>query len=523
MPFRELNRQQIWMLPPTLDELIPNDHPARFIAAFVDSLDKSFWDKLGIGIDGEPLGAPAYHPRALLGVWLYGFMTSTRSSRKLETACRDQIPYLWLTGWQRPDHNTLWRFYKEHRKNMRHLFKLTVRTAVKLDLVDLAVQAIDGTKIAGNASRDRTYDRKGLKRLLERTDKAINELEQDNNAGNDAFFVHLPEKLRKAKYLRNQVKEALDQLADKDGQKRINLTDNDAVFMKSRQGIVTGYNMESVASPLKTNKTKTSGMLLTGLNVVSEQDDHYQLIPMLKQSEEMTGKLVEITLADAGYHSGANLAICEQRKQMIIMPESQEQRLKSPYHKDNFIYNSHTDCYGCPKNQSLRYMETRTIANKEVRVYGGLSAVCRKCPAFGKCTKNRYRGREILIGQHDEELRRHRTRMLTEKAKIIYKRRKEIIEPAFGIIKEQMGVRRFLLRGLDNVKNEAETLATAFNLRTLCTIFNSGAFEKRRLLIVSMSEIGIIVRNLFVFLCISRNINKMKGFSFIPTTLFESY
>ena len=124
MPVRELNRQQTWLLPPTLDELIPDDHPARFVATIVDSLDQVMWEKLGISLDGELLGAPAYHPRALLGVWLYGFMTSTRSSRKLEAACRDQMPYLWLTGWQHPDHNTLWRFYKEHRAEMRHLFKL---------------------------------------------------------------------------------------------------------------------------------------------------------------------------------------------------------------------------------------------------------------------------------------------------------------------------------------------------------------------------------------------------------------
>ena len=109
--------------------------PGRFIASIVDSLDDSIWGKMSIVIDGEPLGAPAYHPRALLSVWLYGFMTGTRSSRKLEAACRDQMPYLWLTGWQHPDHNTLWRFYKEHRAKMHHLFKLTVRTAVKVDLV----------------------------------------------------------------------------------------------------------------------------------------------------------------------------------------------------------------------------------------------------------------------------------------------------------------------------------------------------------------------------------------------------
>jgi transposase len=85
-------------------------------------------------------------------------MTGIRSSRKLEAACRDQVPYLWLTGWQRPDHNTLWRFYQAHRDAMRKLLKYTVATAIELDLVDLAVQAVDGTKIAANAAGDRTYD-----------------------------------------------------------------------------------------------------------------------------------------------------------------------------------------------------------------------------------------------------------------------------------------------------------------------------------------------------------------------------
>jgi len=132
MPLRALNREQAWLLPPNLGELIPADHPARFVAAFVDALDNAAWIELGIGPDGEPLGAPAYHPGALLSVWLHGFMTGIRSCRKLEAACRDQVPYLWLTGWQRPDHNTLWRFYQAHREALRKLLKHTVVTAVEL-------------------------------------------------------------------------------------------------------------------------------------------------------------------------------------------------------------------------------------------------------------------------------------------------------------------------------------------------------------------------------------------------------
>lgn len=198
MPLRPLNREQAWLLPPALGELIPNDHPARFAAEFVDALDPAAWVELRILADGEPLGAPAYHPRALLSVWLYGFMTGIRSSRKLEAACRDQVSYLWLTGWQRPDHNTLWRFCQTHRQAMRSLLKFTVATAVELKLIDLAVQAIDGTKIAANAAGDRTYDSTGLHRLLERAEMAITELETQNEAGNDPAPPRLPEELQRA-------------------------------------------------------------------------------------------------------------------------------------------------------------------------------------------------------------------------------------------------------------------------------------------------------------------------------------
>ena len=108
------------------------------------------------------------------------------------------------------------------------------------------------------------------------------------------------------------------------------------------------------------------------------------------------------------------------------------------------------------------------MVKKEVMVYGGLEAVCRLCSAFGVCTKNRWRGRELLIGSYDTLLRNHRNWMVTPEAKTAYQRRKELSESTFGIIKEQMGLRRFLLRGLNNIKAESIMVATAFNLRSLC-------------------------------------------------------
>jgi transposase len=467
MPLRPLNRQQSWLLPPTLDELIPDDHPVRFIASFVDTLDDNIWEQMNVNIVGEPLGAPAYHPRALLSVWLYGFMTGTRSSRKLEVACRDQMPYLWLTGWQHPDHNTLWRFYKEHRAKMRHLFKMTVRTALKMDLVDMAVQAVDGTKIQANASRDRTYDANGLQQLLKRTEAVIQELEKQNEEGDYPPPVHLPEKLRQTQLLHTEVKAAIEHLAEEDGLKRINLTDNDAELMKSRQGIVPGYNIQTVVSPIKVKEAETAGgMLITAVDTVRDADDHHQLVNMIEQSEETVGEKAGITVADAGYHSGANLEACEERNQKVAMPESQEKRAKPACH-ERFNYDASTDSYVCPLGKTLKFIAIRSIVNKVVRVYGGLGSTCHLCSEFGVCTKSRYKGRELLIGPHETLLQSHRDWMATHDAKIAYRRRKELSEPSFGIIKEQIGFRRFLLRGLDNAKMEVIMVAIAFNMRAL--------------------------------------------------------
>ena len=346
MPLRDMPCGQAWLLPPSLDELLPLDHPARFVAEFVDALDREDWKELGVEIEGDPLGASAYHPRALLSVWLFGFVTGIRSSRKLEAACRDQIPYLWLTGWQHPDHNTLWRFYKDHRQAMRSLFKRTVRTAVAMELVDLAVQPVDGTKVVATASSCRSYDAEALSKMLERLDRAIAELEDQNEGETDGAPVHLPEKLADKRTLRDQVRRAMDELEDLKGRKSINLTDRDARFMKMRQGFLPAYNAQAMVSPVKTGQ-ETSGMLVTAVELVDEPADYARLIPMLQRAEETTGVKTPLTLADAGYHSAAALQGCADRVQQVAMPESPRgMALDHPYHKDRFTYDAdsaHTD------------------------------------------------------------------------------------------------------------------------------------------------------------------------------------
>ncbi len=244
-------------------------------------------------------------------------MSGVRSCRKLEVACRDQIPYLW----QHPDHNTLWRFYRGNRQAMRKLFERTVRTAVAMELVDLAVQAVDGTKVVANASVNRSYDVEGLRGLLERLERAIADLEAQNEGGEDAAAVHLPEELADKEVLREQVRQVMADLTSQKRHKRINLTDREARLMKGRQGIVAGYNAQAMVSPMEPDRGAT-GMLVTAVDVVDQANDNAMLVPMMEQAEETTGTKSQMTLADTGYFAASHLQECSRRGQHVVVSES---------------------------------------------------------------------------------------------------------------------------------------------------------------------------------------------------------
>jgi transposase len=483
MPNRAFSREGTWLLPPTLEELIPADHPARYVAAFVDGLDRAAWGEVGVAPDGAARGALGYHPRLLLGVWLYGFMSGVRSSRKLEAACRDQLPFLWLSGWQRPDHHTLWRFYRGHRAAMRRLLKRTVRVAIGAGLVDLAVQAVDGTRVAGSAARERSLTAEGLAHLLERTEAAIADLEAQNAGGDEPPPPRLPERLTQLAALREQIQEAQARVAAEDGPTRTNLTDEDATLQKARGGgFVVGYNAQAMVAgvtiPQPDGTVGAGGLLITAADVTTDRDDHEQLVPLREQAVATTEAPIGTLLADGGYHSAANLAACAAADQVVLVPDPQAPRPGgSPYHKDRFVYDAATDTFTCPQGQTLTFQgfDSRQAGGPPIRRYRPSKLACDACPARAACTPAKAKGRSLTVGPDDAQLRAHRTFMATEDARTAYRRRKTLPEPAFGILKEQQAARRFLLRGLDNVRAEWSLLATAFNLRTLARAWRLSA------------------------------------------------
>src|SRR5262245_29548753 len=202
-------RQQ-WLLPPAIEDWVGPDHPARFIREVVDALDLV---ALGFPQRVSFDGRPNYAADLLVKVWLYGYMNAIRSSRKLERAAREHMGVIWLTGNQAPDHNTLWRFWRDHRAPLRQVLKALSRMALRSGLIELVLHAVDGTKVVAQAAKAGVLTRERLEKDLAVLDTAIEEVmaEVDGNearAGAGGGY-RLPAQWQEAVQRREQWREVL--------------------------------------------------------------------------------------------------------------------------------------------------------------------------------------------------------------------------------------------------------------------------------------------------------------------------
>ena len=151
----EADYQQAMLLPACVEDWIGTEHPARYIRELIRSLDL---EGLGFSSPDEQMGGKVYSQRLLLGLWLYGYWKRIRSSRKLESACGEEMAFIWLSGNTRPDHNTLWRFWSQNQAGIKRLFQRSVELAMEMGEVELVLSAIDGTKLQAVAWYDNTED-----------------------------------------------------------------------------------------------------------------------------------------------------------------------------------------------------------------------------------------------------------------------------------------------------------------------------------------------------------------------------
>jgi len=300
---------QLEMLPPCLEDWAPPDHPVRFLRAFVDALDLA---AMGFRQRESAEGAPNYAPDLLLKAWLYGYLERIRSTRRLERACRDYLPLVWLTGRHAPDHNTLWRFWRDNREALRRVFRAGVRVAAERGLVGMICHALDGTKIAAVASARTTEHREDLERALKRIEAPIAEMEAavEKAEEEEAGEYRLPEPLQEAEKLQEAIRASLGRMEEVE-REHLHPGEPEARLMPSAGRNQPAHNAQAVVD--------AQAGIIVAETAVNAESDNQMLVPMLEEAKTNLGAVAEETVADGGYSSAQQFTEAQARGYEVLV------------------------------------------------------------------------------------------------------------------------------------------------------------------------------------------------------------
>ena len=470
------NYDQMDLLPQCLEDWVAPDHPARFIREFVDALDLS---ELGFQQRESEEGRPPYAAELLLKVWVYGYLSRIYSTRELEKACREMLGLLWLTGRNNPDHNTLWRFWRDNRVALRAVFRQVVQVARKNQLVGLICHAVDGTKIRAACSRRTMEHAKELKEGLAKVEASIQEMElavEEAEAQEEGEY-RLPEALADRQQLREAIRGSLARMKAA-RREHLHPQEPEARMMQCEGHAEPAYNAQAVV--------EDQHQLVVAEAVVNAENDAHQLTAMIGEVRQNLGEVAKETVADGGYASAEELGKAEKQGYGVIVSVKAAGPV-GEFHTSRFQYDGEHDQVVCPRGETLSFQGIRRHWQKPfpLRVYRCQNF--RDCPRRAECTRDRH-GRLIEIGPHHGAVERQRQKQTQEGKRQLLKKRKGIVEPVFGTIKQVMGFRRYTVRGLEKVRTQWSLVCTAFNLRKLHTLWSQGKLHLRRRALTSSAS-----------------------------------
>jgi transposase len=447
---------QQFLLPPALEDWVPKDHPARFLREFVDQLDLS---GLGFVITESTEGRPGYAPSLLLKIWLFGYMHRIRSTRKLEVACREQLSLVWLCGMLQPDHNSLWRFWRDNKRALRAVFKKSVQLSLEAGLVGLVLQALDGTKIQAACSKHTAWNKKNLQELLHVLDGELDKTEAQltvEAASDPSSSYRLPESLTEREALRQKVRAGLEQMeqAQRD---HLHPGEPEARRMQCEGKNRFAYNAQAVID-------EQAGVIVAA-EVTNHENDAGLVVPLVQQAQQNCGRQADATVADGGYGSGVDIAqAAQQQVHLLVRPAMDSVAAKKRFHAYNFDYQKERDVVLCPEGRDLRFARNIKQKGQTVRIF---RCDHHDCPVRAQCTKDQRRRRFVEIWAHTEAVQQMRARIKEAKAATQLGKRGQIIERVFGHLKQHESWRRWTARGLEAVNAQWALLCCAFNLRIL--------------------------------------------------------
>lgn len=467
---RGLDRDQVQMLPPCVEDYVTAEAPVRFIDAYVDGLDLA---KLGFSrCQPKVTGRPAYHPGDLLKLYLYGYLHRIRSSRRLEAEATRNLELIWLLRGLRPDFKTIADFRKDNRAVFKGVFREFNLLCRKLELFGAELVAVDGSKFKALNSPRRHLGAAQLREILQRIDERIEAYLRDldsqdqeaatasSQGGGDAGGggASLQEKIRRLRQSRAGHATLLEEL-EKSGQDTVWLTDGDARLMhdKQRGSYMTGYNVQAAVD--------TRHDLIIAQDVVQSSNDRGELAAMAVAAKEELEAATLKVVADKGYHEAMQLEACEQAGIEAYVPSQRTTSGRSSkdgravFGKEAFRHDAEADVYHCPAGQQLRYRAKGSCRGKVVLHYAN-AAACQSCVMKSACTSGTHRSIRRLPNEAVVERAARRLAQRPDMAVL----RRQSVEHVFGTLKE-WGHGSFLMKGLEKVRAEFSLSALAYNMR----------------------------------------------------------
>lgn len=462
-----VDRHQVALFPESLDDYVAANSSVRVIDEFVQGLNM---DEFGFRRAAPAAeGRPGYDPRAMLALYIYGYLNRTRSSRRLEAETHRNVEVIWLMRKLRPDHKTIAEFRRIHPKALKQVTRTFLMLCQELELLGSTLVLIDGTKLRADNNLDRTYTAGRTTRLIRQIEasiaKYLSELDQQDRQEKGTGGPTDPELPRKLEALRARQKElqAIQAQIDQTGE-QVSLTDPDSRRMKVRGTVEVCYNAQIAVD--------SKHALIVAHEVTNAENDMEQLGPMALAAKDAMGVDTLEVAADAGYFSHAQIGLCEANGITAYVPATQTSNNAKigRFTKQEFSYDESRDAYQCPAGQWLDRRSQKQTRNGRILGYYLNPAACRSCPIRAQCTRDQYarritrRPEEVQVAAMRERLAR-RTGMMA--------RRKAAVEHPFGTLKRGMDMGYFLLRGLERVNGEFALSVTAYNLKRVMKILGA--------------------------------------------------
>jgi transposase len=505
--YTEFNGCYQLVLPLNFEMLIPVDDSVRLLSQILEGLDYSKLYRAYSHTGRKP----SVDPKILFKVLTYAYSNNIYSSRKIETACRRDINFMWLLqGAKAPDHSTIARFRKEYlADSVENLFYQMIQYLHSIGEIKFENLFVDGTKIEANANRYTFVWKKVVNKneakmfmkiqscietinltymtnlavakdtLLDDMKKALDYVKEKIQEAH----IEIVHGIGKRKSELQKFKEELESFHERqenynlhnqlfDGRNSYSKTDPDATFMHMKDDhmrnsqLKPGYNVQ----------IGVESEYVTGVGVFQDRADTATLIPFLNDMKSNLGSIYKNIIADSGYESEENYLYLEEKKQnYFIKPQTYEKWKKKSFKNDiskreNMAYDKDKDEYTCHYEKQLKpvgitHKTSATGYRSEITVYE--SEDCSNCPSKSKCTKAQG-NRKMQVSKVFVAKRQISYNNITSEKGILLRVNRSIqVEGAFGVLKNDYQFNRFLTRGKNSVKIEFILLCLSYNINKL--------------------------------------------------------